>query len=39
MANPTSQEMLQVLLDAGEASQAKVQWGKSGYRNVVIFSG
>ena len=34
--NPTGEEILQYLLNAGEASQAKVQWGK-GYRNVVIF--
>ena len=39
MTNPTGEEILQYLLDAGEASQAKVQWGKSGYRNVVIFQG
>ena len=36
--NPTGEEILQYLLNAGEASQAKVQWGK-GYRNVVIFQG
>ena len=39
MTNPTGEEILQYLLEAGEASQAKVQWGKSGYRNVVIFQG
>ena len=36
--NPTGEEILQYLLSAGEASQAKVQWGKS-YRNVVIIQG
>ena len=34
----TSEEILHCLLDAGEASQAKVQWGKC-YRNVVMFKG
>ena len=34
----TGQEALQYLVDAGEASQAKVQWGKS-YRNVAISQG
>ena len=32
----TGKEILQYLIEAGEASQAKVKWGK-GYRNVVIF--
>ena len=35
----TGQEVLQYLIDAGEASKAKVQWGKNGDRNVVIFQG
>ena len=35
----TGQEVLHYLIDAGEASKALVQWGKSGDRTVVIFQG
>ena len=39
MTNPTGEEILQYLLDAGEAQYpVEVKWGK-GYRNVVIFQG
>ena len=38
MTNPTGEEILHYLLDAGQASQAKVKWGK-GHRNVVMFNG
>ena len=37
MTHPTDRGVLQFVLDAGEASQANVKWGKSGHRNVVIF--
>ena len=33
----TGQEVSQYLIDAGEASKAQVQQGKSGDRNVAIF--
>ena len=39
MTNPTDREVLQLLLDAGEASQANVMWGNSCNRNVIIFRG
>ena len=39
MTGLTGREVLQYLLDAGEASQAKVKWDNSGYRHVVIFQG
>jgi hypothetical protein len=39
MTNPTDREVLQFLLDSGEAKQANVKWGNSGYRNVIIFQG
>ena len=39
MTNPTGEEILQYLLDAGQAQYpVEVKWGK-GYRNVVIFQG
>ena len=39
MTNPTGEEILQYLLEAGEAQYpVEVKWGK-GYRNVVIFQG
>ena len=38
MTHPTDRDVLQLFLDAGEASQANVKWG-SGHRNVVIFKG
>ena len=38
MTHPTDRDVLQFVLDAGEASQANVKWG-SGHRNVVIFKG
>ena len=38
MTHPTDRDVSQFVLDAGEASQANVKWGKSGYRNVVIFN-
>ena len=37
MTHPTDRGVLQFSLDAGEASQANVKWGNSGYRNVIIF--
>ena len=39
MTNPTGEEILQYLLEAGEAQYpVQIKWGK-GYRNVVIFQG
>ena len=38
MTHPTDREVLQFLLDAGEASKANIKWG-SGTRNVIIFQG
>ena len=39
MTNPTGEEILQYLLDAGEAQYpVEVKWGK-GYRKVVMFKG
>ena len=39
MTHPTDRDVLQFLLDAGEASRANVKWGNNGYRNVIIFQG
>ena len=39
MTNPTGEETLKYLLDAGQAQYpVEVKWGK-GYRNVVMFKG
>ena len=38
MTHPADRDVLLLFLDAGEASQANVEWG-SGHRNVVIFTG